>query len=57
MQPLQGCRKVYCLFIFYNYATSTKLKQYPRRGYIIVEYLITIVDTTSERLHNKFTGQ
>jgi hypothetical protein len=32
-----GLLKGYLLFNFYNYATSTKLKIHPRRGYIIVE--------------------
>jgi len=36
MQPLLGCIKT-LLFVFYNYATSTKLRPYPRRGYIVVE--------------------
>ena len=29
--------KLPSIFILYNYATSTKLNQYPRGGYIIVE--------------------
>jgi hypothetical protein len=43
--------------IFYNNATSTKLKRYPWRGYIIVDKIINIEGTTSERLHYIFTGQ
>jgi hypothetical protein len=42
-----GLLRVSLVYIFYNNATSTKLKQHPRKGYIIVEYIITIEGTTS----------
>jgi len=47
MQPIQGCSIQRLFFHFYNNATlpcrqagSTKLLNYPRRGYIIVDQVV-----------------